>query len=94
MHWLDWIVEKWNWLKDKVRPVWDVIKKVFIILGMIFQFYFIFPLVLGAIALKKLKTAEKADDISIGWKIVILLFVNVIAGIILLVMKDADYTKA
>ena len=37
MHWLDWIVEKWNWLKDKVRPVWDVIKKVFIILYRIFM---------------------------------------------------------
>lgn len=68
--------------------------KVFIILGMIFQFYLIFPLILGAIALKKLKTAEKADDFGIGWKIVVLLFVNIIAGIILLVMKDADYTKA
>ncbi|MBQ9781396.1 MAG: hypothetical protein IJW00_10710 [Clostridia bacterium] len=68
--------------------------KVFIILGMIFQFYLIFPLILGAIALKKLKTAEKADDISTGWKIVTLLFVNIIAGIILLVMKDTDYTKA
>lgn len=67
------------------------VAKVFIIIGMICQFFLIYPIILGAIMLKKMKTAEKADDIGIGWKIVTLLFVNIIAGIILLVMKDADY---
>ncbi len=70
------------------------VAKVFIILGMIFQFFLIYPIILGAIVLKKMKTAQKADDLSIGWKIVTLLFVNLIAGIVLLVMKDADYAKA
>ncbi len=65
--------------------------KVFIILGMVFQFLLIYPIILGAIVLKKLKTAQKADDISMAWKIVTLLFTNLIGGIILLVMKDADY---
>ncbi len=65
--------------------------KVFIILGMVFQFFLIYPIILGAIVLKKLKTAQKADDISMAWKIVTLLFTNLIGGIILLVMKDADY---
>ena len=31
------------------------------------------------------------EDISTGWKVVILLFVNTIAGILLLCMKDADF---
>lgn len=70
------------------------VAKVFIILGMIFQFFLIYPIILGAIVLKKMKTAQKADDLSIGWKIVTLLFVNIIAGIVLLVMKDSDYAKA
>jgi hypothetical protein len=36
MNWLDRIVEKWNWLVSKVRPVWDVIKRAFSIVGTIF----------------------------------------------------------
>lgn len=68
--------------------------KVFIILGMIFGFYAIFPIVLGAIALKKLKEAKCKADFSTGWSIVVLLLVNIIAGILLLVMKDEDFKKA
>ena len=37
MNWLDRIVEKWNWLKDQVRPVWDVFKRAFSILAIIFR---------------------------------------------------------
>ena len=46
---------------------------------------------LGFKALKLINNAKRADDISIGWKVVILLFVNTIAGILLLCMKDADF---
>jgi hypothetical protein len=49
-------------------------------------------LVLGIIALKKLNAAKKKEDFSIGWAIVVLL-VNLIAGIVLLVMKDEDFAK-
>lgn len=69
------------------------VAKVFIILGMIFQCFLIYPIVLGAIALKKLKTANCKADFSIGWSVVVLLLVNLIAGIILLVMKDEDFKK-
>jgi len=65
--------------------------KVFIILGMIFQCLFIYPIVLGAIALGKLKKAQKKDDFGIGWSIVVLLLVNTIAGIILLCMNDTHF---
>ena len=42
-------------------------------------------------ALKLVNNAKRADDISLGWKVVILLLVNQIAGIILLCMKDTDF---
>ena len=37
MNWLDRIVEKWNWLVGKVRPVWDVIAGVFRGIGRFFS---------------------------------------------------------
>lgn len=70
------------------------VAKVFIILGMIFGFYMIFPIVLGAIALKKLKTAQSKADFGTGWSVAVLILVNLIAGILLLVMKDEDFKQA
>ena len=69
------------------------VAKVFIIIGMILQCFLIFPLVLGIIALKKLKAAKCKADFSTGWSVVVLLLVNLIAGILLLVMKDADFAE-
>ena len=45
----------------------------------------IFPLILGGIVLYKMKKGP----IGLGWKIVTLLFVNMIAGILLLIDKEA-----
>ncbi len=45
----------------------------------------------GFKALKLVNNAKRADDISLAWKVVILLLVNQIAGIILLCMKDSDF---
>lgn len=64
--------------------------KVFIILGMIFGFYLIFPIVIGAITLKKLKTATKKDDVK-TWGIVSLIFCNIIGGILILCLQDSDF---
>lgn len=36
MNWLDRIVEKWNWLVGKVRPVWDVTVSIFSGIGRVF----------------------------------------------------------
>lgn len=36
MNWLDKIVEKWNWLVGKVRPVWEATKNVFGSIGHVF----------------------------------------------------------
>ena len=70
------------------------VAKVFIILSMIFNCLLIYPIILGAIVLKKMKKAQCKADFGIGWAIVTLLFVNLIAGIVLLVMKDEDFAKA
>lgn len=67
--------------------------KVFIILGMIFGFYLIFPIVIGAITLKKLKTATKKDDVK-TWGIVSLIFCNIIGGILILCLQDSDFAPA
>lgn len=37
MNWLDKIVEKWNWLVGKVRPVWEATKNVFGSVGRVFS---------------------------------------------------------
>lgn len=61
------------------------VAKVFIIISMVVGICAIFPTVLGAIVLKKMKEGP----LSTGWKIVTLLCVNTIAGILLLVDKEA-----
>ena len=61
--------------------------RVFIILGMIFQFYLIFPIVVGIISLVKLSNAKsKSDLIAIG--VVTLILCNAIAGILMLSMPE------
>lgn len=65
--------------------------KVFIILSMIAGFWMIYPLVLGIIAIKKINN----DTITTGWAVVVLLFVNLIAGILLLCLpKEAPAVEA
>jgi len=61
--------------------------KVFIIIGMIVGFYTILPLIFGIIALKKMKTEKP----STGLSVCVLLFCNVIAGILLLCSKPEEY---
>ena len=58
------------------------VAKIFIIIGMIVGFWSVLPLIFGAIALKKLKN----NEMTTGWAVCTLLFVNVVAGILLLCM--------
>lgn len=58
--------------------------KVFIIIGMICGCWTILPLVFGIIVLVKMKN----DQLTTGWKVVTLIFVNLIGGILLLCAKD------
>ncbi|MBE6583622.1 MAG: SHOCT domain-containing protein [Ruminococcaceae bacterium] len=48
---------------------------------------------LSIAALKKLNGSKCSADFSTGWRVVVLLFVNLIAGILLLCMKDKDFAE-
>ena len=63
--------------------------KVFLILGIIFSFYLIYPLVLGIIACKKLGNSKDIEEIH-NWGIISLILVSIVGGIIMLVMKEED----
>ena len=58
------------------------VAKVFIIIGMIFGAISILPLIFGFIALNKLKK----NQMTTGWAVCTLIFVNIVAGILLLCM--------
>lgn len=62
-----------------------------LVMGIVYMVISIPVLVINIIALKKVAAARCADDVSIAWKVVILLFSNIISGVILLIMKDEDY---
>ncbi len=61
--------------------------KVFIVLGMLFQFWMVLPLIVGAIALGKMKKAKP----SVGMGICLILFVNPLAGIFTLCSRESEY---
>ncbi len=63
--------------------------KVFIWIGMIFQFFLIFPIIVGVMALKKLDQAKTKEELT-GMAIAVLLLVNVIAGILMLVISEKE----
>ena len=63
--------------------------KVFLIIGIVFTFYLIYPIVLGVIACKKLEESKDIKEIH-NWGIVCLFLVSIIGGIIMLVMKEED----
>ncbi|MBO5270677.1 MAG: hypothetical protein J6B77_07820 [Clostridia bacterium] len=65
--------------------------KVFIILGMIFGFWYILPIIFGAIALKKLKNAKCKADISVATCVLTLIFCSVLGGIFLLCLNDGHF---
>lgn len=68
------------------------IAKVFIIIGMVFGFWCIVPLLIGIFALQKLDTATNVADIR-GWGIAVLFLVNFIAGIVMLTMTDEQLNE-
>ena len=57
--------------------------KIFIILGMIFGFFMIFPIVIGVFALKKLEEGKKEDLLL--WSILTLFLCSFLGGIFMLV---------
>ncbi|MBQ7935364.1 MAG: hypothetical protein IJ407_04015 [Clostridia bacterium] len=67
--------------------------KVFIIIGIVVGFIGIIPPIVGFIALNKLKKATKKSELT-GIAIVTLLFCNLIGGILMLCLSDADLAPA
>lgn len=65
------------------------VAKIFIIIGMIVGFLAIIPLIVGIPALKRLDESKSKAELG-SYPVLVLLFVNIIAGIIMLVMKDED----
>lgn len=63
--------------------------KVFLIISMVCGFWMIIPLIVGAIALKKLNTATKKDEL-VGIGVCALLFCGLVSGILMLCIKDED----
>lgn len=61
----------------------QTVAKVLIILSMICLFWSILPLVFGILALGKMKRGE----MDTTWKVLTLIFVNPLAGILLLLDK-------
>ncbi len=67
--------------------------KLFIIIGMVLGFPLIFPLIVGAVALKKLNTATCKDDIKMT-AILTLVLCNVVGGALMFCLKDEDFTSS
>ena len=70
--------------------------KVFIWIGMILQFFLIYPIVIGIFALKKLDNPSSSSDLQ-TWGLLTVFFCSPIGGILMLSVKDsipaANYYK-
>lgn len=64
--------------------------QVFIILSMVCGFWMILPLIFGGIALSQMSKGQRP---STGISVCVLLFCNMIGGILLLCAKDEDFYK-
>ena len=67
--------------------------KLFIVIGIILGFPLILPLIVGIIALNRLKKATCKDDIKLI-AILTLFLCNIIGGILMLCLKDEDFTSS
>ena len=66
------------------------VAKVFTIIGMITGAIAIVPIIVGALALKKMNTATCKADLT-TMAILNLIFCNLIGGICMLCLKDEDF---
>lgn len=67
------------------------VAKVFIIIGMVAGWWMIAPLIIGAIALNKLKNAKCKDDLGVAICVVVLILCSTPAGIMMLCMNDEHF---
>lgn len=67
--------------------------KVFIILGMVFGFILILPIIFGALSLSKINSAtEKSQLVGLG--VCTLLFCSILGGIFMLCIPDSELSPA
>ena len=63
--------------------------KVFLIIGMILQFYLVFPIIVGINAIKRLNNALTVDELK-GYGIASIICVSVLGGIFMLCVKQEE----
>ena len=95
-HLHSWYNDNSTFLYNKDNKEIHVMKtaaKVFIILGMVLQCWMIFPLIIGIIALKKMKKATSKSELTVI-AILTLLFCNTIGGILMLCLPESEFAAA
>lgn len=63
--------------------------KVFIWIGIILQWYLVYPVVIGAFALKRIKTAKSKDELQ-AFGILTAILCSILGGILMLCIKDEE----
>ena len=67
--------------------------KVFLIIGMIYEFALIFPIIIGSIAINRLNTAKKREELT-GIGVAALLLVSTLGGIFMLCVSQEELDRA
>ena len=67
--------------------------KIFTILGMVIGALAIYPIIVGLLALNKMKKATCKKDLTV-WAIANLILCSPIGGILMLLLKDEDFAPA
>ena len=63
--------------------------KVLLIIGMVCNFYLIYPIILGIYAYKMIDNAKKKDDLIL-WGILSIVFVSILGGVFMLLIPDEE----
>ena len=83
-------VKRYNYLK--IKTVGDGMKtasKVFIWIGMIAQFYLIYPIIVGILALRKIDEAVDRNELQ-TFGLITLFFCSLLGGVFMLCIKDEE----
>lgn len=73
------------------------ITKILLIISAILGAIAIVPIIINIFAIKHINEAKKAEDISMLWKILVLLLggpLGLIAGILMFLVKDEHFAEA
>jgi len=73
------------------------VTKILLIVSAILGAIAIFPIIINILAIKNLNEAKKAEDVSIRWKVLVLLLggpLGLIAGILMFLIKDEHLVEA